>query len=150
MSKTGIWLAILGMVAVACLDEPDCYQLNNHLLGIAFKKAENSTADTVQISAFGTVDPAILFIAGDTSVSRLMGVPLKYFEDETTFFVEDESGIRILRLGYTSKTQFVSERCGEKFVLSDLRIIEHTFDSVRLVHNFPTSDGSVVQIEIFR
>lgn len=149
MVKKGIWLLILMVFTGGCLDEPDCYQLNNHLLGIAFKKLGNSTADTVAINAFGTFDPNVLFLNRDTTISRLLGVPLNYFEDETTFFFQEPDTLRILRLGYLSQAQFVSEDCGEKFVLSALRVLEHNFDSVRLVSDFPTSNGTSIQIEIF-
>lgn len=148
MTRKTVWAVILILVTSGCLDEPDCYQLNNHLVGIAFKKLEDSTADTVSITAFGT--PEVLFIAGDTSVSRLLGVPLNYFQDETLFLFQDHETTHTLHLGYLSQAQFVSERCGEKFVLSELRIIDHSFDSVRLVTNFPTRDGRAIQIEIFQ
>jgi len=149
MGKKVITFAILALMTVSCLDEPDCYLLNNHLVGIAFKKLEDSTADTVEISNFGTLEPPVLFLA-DTSVSRILGLPLKYFEDETTFVLEDAGTVHTLRLGYRSQAQFVSEKCGEKFVLSELRILERDFDSVRLVTDFPTRDGSAIQIEIFQ
>lgn len=149
MVKKGIWLLVLTIVTGGCLDEPDCYQLNNHLLGIAFKELEDSTADTVAITAFGTFDPNLLFLEGDTTISRLLGLPLNYFQDETTFFFQEPDTLRVLRLGYLSQAQFVSENCGERFVLSELRVLEHNFDSVRLVTDFPTRDGRSIQIEIF-
>lgn len=135
-------------VTVACLDEPDCYNLNNYVIGISFKKLENSTADTVYVSAFGTIEPPFLFLA-DTSFSRL-NLPLNYFQDETAFFFEDPDTTRILRLGYTSQAQFVSENCGEKFVLSQLRVLEHSFDSVRLIIDVPTAQAGTIHLEVFQ
>ena len=135
-------------VTAACLDEPDCYNLNNYVIGVSFKKIEDSTTDTVSVSAFGTIEPPLLFLT-DTSFSRL-NLPLNYFQDETAFFFEDPETTRILRLGYTSQAQFVSENCGEKFVLSKLRVLEHSFDSVRLIIDVPTAQAGTIHLEIFQ
>src|SRR5687768_6228884 len=116
MVKNSAWLLILAILAAGCLDEPDCYLLNNQTIGISFKKLEDSSTDTVTITGFGTLDPPLLFW-GDTTISRLF-LPLNYFQDETSFFFENAEGVDILRLGYVSQAQFVSENCGEKFVLS--------------------------------
>ena len=148
MIRKNAWLLILTLMTAACLDEPDCYLLNNHIIGISFKKLLDSSADTVFVTGFGTVDPPLLF-AGDTTVSRLF-LPLNYFQDETAYFFENAGGVEILRLGYISQAQFVSENCGEKFVLSQLRVIEHTFDSVRLITDTPTRENTTTHIEIFQ
>ena len=137
------------LMTAACLDEPDCFHLNNDLVGIAFRKLADSKADTVFLSRAGTEEPALVFYA-DTIVSRLT-FPLNYFENETTFMFEDSTNtVRRLRVGYTSQAQFVSENCGEKFVLTDLRIIEHSFDSVRLLIDAPSSEFGAIHIEIYQ
>lgn len=148
MAKKGFCILIIALMATACLDEPDCYQLNNYIVGIAFKKLADSKADTVSFLSFGTVEPLQQFY-GDTTLSRLF-LPLNYFVDETTFYFETPDTVRLLRLGYLSQVQFVSEECGEKFVLSKLRVLEHSFDSVRLVLDTPTEEARVTQIEIFQ
>ena len=61
MVKKPFFVLILVVVAAACLDEPDCYQLNNQFVGLAFRKLADSTADTIELTAFGTIDPDILF-----------------------------------------------------------------------------------------
>lgn len=149
MIRKSAWLLILTIMTAACLDEPDCYLLNNHIIGISFKKLEDSSTDTVSVTAFGTVNPPVLFFAGDTTLSRLF-LPLNYFQDETAYLFEHAEGIETLRLGYISQPQFVSENCGEKFVLSGLRVLEHTFDSIRLITNTPTREGTTIHIEIFQ
>jgi hypothetical protein len=135
-------------MTVACLDEPDCFNLNNDLIGISFKKLENSLADTVSLSLMGTTEPPLVFLA-DTAVSRIV-LPLNYFQNEMTFFFDNDTVEYLLRLGYTSQAQFVSENCGEKFVLSNLRVLEHSFDSVRLVSDVPSSDAGRIHIEIYQ
>ena len=148
MVKRSTWLLILAVIAAACLDEPDCFNLNNDVVGISFKKLDDSSADTVSLLALGTQEPPILF-GLDTAIFRV-NLPLNYFEDETTFFFETPEDLHLLRLGYISQAQFVSENCGEKFVLSRLRVIETSFDSVRLVTDTPTSTGGTIHIEIFQ
>lgn len=146
MVRKGAWIAVLLAMATACLEEPDCYQLNNEVIGIAFKKIENSTADTLSFTLL-TVDPPLIF--PDTTVSRLF-LPLNYFKEETTFVFAQETAVDTLQLTYLSQAQFVSENCGEKFVLSNLRVGYHSFDSVRLVFDTPTQAGSAVNLEIFQ
>lgn len=147
IKKCAFFLLLLTMTA-GCLDEPDCYQLNNYIIGISFKKLADSTADTVAFTGFGTSEPPLLF-SNDTTVSKLY-LPLNYFKDETTYFFETAEDVKTLQLGYVSQAQFVSENCGEKFVLSSLRILQNSFDSVRLVSDTPTQAGSSIQIEIFQ
>ncbi len=147
MVKKGFWLGLLVMMTVGCLDEPDCYLLNNHIVGIAFKKISDSTADTVSITGIAAF-PEI--VTKDTANVTRVFLPLNYFQEETTFYIKDLEETRFLRLGYLSQVQFVSDQCGEKFVLSELRVLEHSFDSVRLVTNVPTREGSAIQIEIFQ
>lgn len=147
IKKSACFLSLV-LVTAACLDEPDCFQLNNDIIGISFKKLEDSTTDTVAVLGLGTLEPPLLF-SGDTTLSRL-NLPLNYFEDETAFFFQTEETMHVLRLRYVSQAQFVSENCGEKFVLSGLRVEEHTFDSVRLVRDIPTQQGGTIHIEIFQ
>src|SRR5690606_4564746 len=96
MKKTLAGFFALLLIASGCLDEPDCYLLNNNVVGIAFKKLTEPNADTaLNVTAFGTVEPPLLFWLGeppapepDTSFTRLT-LPLRYFNDETTFFFEE-------------------------------------------------------------
>lgn len=146
MVRKSVWFVFALLMPSACLEEPDCYQLNNEIVGIAFKKLENSTADTVSFTLF-TVEPPLIF--PDTTVSRLF-LRLNYFTDETTYVFAQEASQDTLQLTYLSQAQFVSEDCGGKFVLSNLRVGYHSFDSVRLVVDTPTQNGSVVNLEIFQ
>ena len=148
MIKNLVHALLLLLITTACVDEPDCYNLNNYVIGVDFKKLEDSTTDTMFVNAMGTVEPGLLFLV-DTSFTRL-NLPLNYFVDETTFFFEDPDSLRLLRLGYVSQAQFVSENCGEKFVLTGLRVLEHNFDSVRLVRDVPTAEAGTIHIEIFQ
>jgi len=149
MVRKSAWFLVLVMVAAACLDEPDCYLLNNYVIGISFKKIENSTADTVSLTAYGPLEPPLAFYLGDTAISRVF-LPLNYFQEETSYVFQNGDSVDLLQLEYLSQAQFVSEDCGEKFVLSNLRVADHTFDSVRLVVDVPTREGNTINIEIFQ
>lgn len=147
--RRSAWFLVFMLITAACLDEPDCFHLNNDLVGISFKKLSDSKTDTVYLSRTGTETPSLVFYA-DTVLSRIT-FPLNYFENETTFLFEDTSlTVRRLRIGYKSQAQFVSENCGEKFVLTDLRVLEHSFDSVRLLRDAPSSEPGAIHIEIYQ
>lgn len=150
MVKTSFRIAFFVLIMMsACLDEPDCYNLNNYLVGISFKKLVDSSTDTLVVRNIRTEEPPVLF-SDSAGISRIV-LPLNYFEDETTFYFESADTTRVLRLGYTSQAQFVSENCGERFVLSDLRVLEDSFDSVRLVHDVPShANEGVIHLEIFQ
>jgi hypothetical protein len=147
MVKKSVWFLLFVLSASACLDEPDCFSLNNDNIGISFKKLVDSTRDTVMISAIRTDDPFVTFF-GDTVSSIVL--PLNYFKNETTFFFDDAQGTKVLRLQYTSQVQFVSENCGERFVLSDLKVLEHSFDSVRVLLTDPAPNNQSIHFEIFQ
>lgn len=148
MVRRSAWLLVFILVTVSCLDEPDCYHLNNDIIGISFKKVEDGSTDTMAVAAMGTVEPPLLFYR-DTSFTKLF-LPLNYFQNETIFFFETADTTHLLRLQYVSQVQFVSENCGEKFVLSTMRVLEHSFDSVRLVTDTPTSEARTTHLEIFQ
>ena len=147
MIKKRAWFLVFFLLAAACLDEPDCYNLNNYIIGISFRKLVGSTADTVAFTSIRTEAPVVIF-AADT-ISKI-SLPLNYFENETTFLFENADTTRILRLGYSSLVQFVSENCGERFVLSDLRVLEHSFDSVRVMSTTPAKEAGTTHLEIFQ
>jgi hypothetical protein len=150
MVRTISCVLVFLLVTASCLDEPDCYSLNNDLIVVSFKKLEDSTADTVEITALGTLEPPLIFSAySDTALSKVV-LPLNYFEDETTFYFEDPDTIRFLHLGYISQAQFVSVDCGEKFVLSALKVLEHNFDSVRVLSDAPATQANSSHLEIYQ
>lgn len=144
MIKKVAWFLFFALLAVSCLDEPDCYNLNNNIVGISFRKLADNKADTVAI-----VDIAI---NGTDSVFypfRLVtGVelPLNFYTSESDIvlqrFHRDVAVTNRLLLGYRSQIQFVSEDCGERFLLSNLGVVESDFDSVRVVNASPGNTPS--------
>lgn len=145
--KKSSWFIFLVLLVVSCLDEPDCFQLNNNRVGISFRVIGTGKSDTTFLSHIdvGAIDSD--FFADTASVFLL---PLNYLASETDIALEGPNGYsEKLFLGYRVQTQFVSEDCGSRFVLSDLQVLEHSFDSVRIVNGVPTKAGAV-NIEIYR
>ncbi|HEY9046485.1 MAG TPA: DUF6452 family protein, partial [Ohtaekwangia sp.] len=140
------WFILSLALAVSCLDEPDCYQLNNDQLGISFHVMGSTVADTLkatEISFSGTSVTAF-----DTATAILL--PLNYTDTSTTIFITRSDGSKdTLKVKYTTKIQFVSEDCGSRYILSGLEIRDYSFDSVRLVSNEPTKSGAT-NIEVYR
>ncbi|WP_333820313.1 DUF6452 family protein [Ohtaekwangia sp.] len=145
MKKTS-WFIFCLVLAVSCLDEPDCYQLNNDLLGISFHVMGSTVADTLKatlISFSGTNATT-----ADTTTAILL--PLNYTTTSTNiFFARSDGSKDTLDLKYTTKVQFVSEDCGSRYILSGLDVMHYSFDSIRLVSNAPTKSGAI-NIEVYR
>jgi hypothetical protein len=153
MIKKTAWFIFFALLASACLDEPDCFNLNNNIVGIAFKRMSTNRADTVffrSIKAEGTETVFLNNTAG-TGVSGINSLPLNYYQNETTFHFDGIDKVYDLKLGYSAKAQFVSKDCGERFVLTGLNPIASSFDSVRVVNTIPKAGNATdIQLEIFR
>jgi hypothetical protein len=153
MIKNTAWFVFFVLLASACLDEPDCYSLNNNIVGIAFKRMSTNRADTVYFSSIKADGTETIFLnnATGTAVSGINSLPLNYYQNETTFHFDGLDKMYDLRLGYSAKAQFVSKDCGERFVLTGLNPIAFNFDSVRVVNAIPKAGNtSDIQLEIFR
>jgi hypothetical protein len=62
---------------------------------------------------------------------------LNYYQNETTYHFEGLTTTYDLQSRATmAKTQFVSEDCGERFVLSDLVVSAPAFDSLRVMASY--------------
>jgi hypothetical protein len=147
MKKSLSFITLLIMAFASCLDEPECYGLNNSIVGITFKNVSDNKSlviDSLTIIA----DQTGTELMSDAAASKVL-LPLNYFEASTsyTFKISDSSYQMVL--GHTSQVQFVSRDCGERFVLSDLYVVSHSFDSVRLVNATPGANTSASNIEIF-
>ncbi len=146
MRKTSWFIAFI-ILAASCLDDPDCFQLNNNFLGISFHVMGSTVADTLkatEISFSGT--SAIL---ADTVVTGI-SLPLNYTATGTDiFFTRTDGSKDTLKLGYITKIQYVSDDCGSRYILSDLNVASHSFDSIRLVNTTPTKSGGT-NIAVYR
>ncbi len=97
--------------------------------------------DTVYLRNFPMVGEDARLISFDTV--------LNYFLESGRLDFEGDGTSNFLTFGYNVKNQFISEECGSSFVLSDLTVLEHNFDSVRVINSSPTKAGGT-NIEIYR
>ncbi|HYF70480.1 MAG TPA: DUF6452 family protein [Ohtaekwangia sp.] len=147
--KKTSWFIFLLFLSVSCLDDPDCFRLNNNFVGIAFRVMGSSTLDTVAM--WGIESKGSRFDNYDTMFVTSVELELDYFSEQTEFIFKSLGKTNRLTLGYQVQTQFVSEDCGPRYILSDLTALSHDFeaDSIRVVAGTPSRSGGR-HIEIYR
>lgn len=150
MIKRTLWFFFFALLAISCLDQPDCFSLNNNIVGITFKRLSNNRADTIGWETITPDGAGIEYIPSASSVT-FVNVHLNPFANSTTFAIKAGEKIYDLRIDYLSRPQFVSEDCGEKFVITDLKVSSEAFDSVRVAAPTPKSQPVAgTNIEVFR
>lgn len=147
--KKAHWFIIFLLFAISCLDEPDCFRLNNNVIGIAFKKMYDGKADTVALIGITAMD-AIDTVFSKFTFTNGAYVPLDFFDNQTALTLEGLYQTNHLTVGYDVRTQFVSDDCGARYVLSDLALQANDYDSIRLVSTTPSSSEAGVHVEVYR
>jgi hypothetical protein len=146
--KKPTWFIFSLLLIISCLDQPDCFRLNNNVIGIAFRVMGSQKPDTValwSVQLSGTND----IVTDDDSLATAIGVPLNYTTGQTELTFNGATDTRRMLLSYLVSTQFVSEDCGERYILSGVGVQEHDFDSVRVVNATPGKTAST-NIEVYR
>jgi len=141
-------LIFLVVVAVSCLEKPDCINKKNNIVGITFKSM-NTNADTTFIIDSIRAQSAVPHFEAPGQVGKI-AIPLDYLNDTTSYVMEIEDTVYHLVLTYTVQPEYVAEDCGERFVLNNLRVADHNFDSVRVVQGQPGIDATASNLQIFR
>lgn len=148
------WFSFFMTMSVSCLDEPDCFALNNNIVQISFKNLSDGTANAIQFQSIDTRNKENTTVLVYTNQNlSVVSLPLDYLTNQTVYtFRHSDSLEDKLTFKYLSKAQFVSDSCGQRFVLSGLSIGETTFDSVRLLSNIPfrASTTATTTLEIYR
>src|SRR5690606_23043742 len=146
--KKTTWFIFLLFLGVSCLDDPDCFRLTNNFIGVAFRVMGSGKLDTVAL--FGIESKGLRFPVADTALATGVELELNIFENQTEFTFIRPGQTNHLTLGYQLQTQFVSDDCGPRYLLSNLQMIESDFaDSVRIVTKTPSRRGGR-HVEIFR
>ena len=135
------------LLSFSCLDQPDCFQLNNNIVGISFRVIGTGDQDTVGV--FGVHLGGTDSVFFKNTLFTRTGLPLNYKFDQTEIIFQRPEQNDTLLLGYSVGTQFVSEDCGARYILSDIDLLRHTFDSVRIVSRSPGRSAQN-NIEVFR
>ncbi|MBT1707084.1 hypothetical protein KK062_02560 [Fulvivirgaceae bacterium PWU5] len=146
--KKSSWFIFFLILAVSCLDDPDCFRLNNNVVGFAFRVIGSNRADTVRlvmVNVSGTDN-----YVPDTVTSSVY-VPINFTTDSTNvIFTYQDGSTRYLDLRYNLKTQFISEDCGARYEVSDLRARGTDIDSVRVISSAPNKAAGAINIELLR
>lgn len=145
--KKPAWFVFFSFLAISCLNEPDCYLLNNNVIGLYFRVL-GFGSDVMPIENIQS--PAALpgYFYSDTTLTEF-GIELNPIDEEAAFIFDHGDSVHNLSLTYDRKVQFVSEECGERYIFTDLKVNEYDFDSVQVVNPTPTRPASV-NINIFR
>lgn len=156
MKKLGL-LLFWSVLAWSCLEDPNCVKQGDTALVISFRKLAENKLDTVVIyqitaEANGMQADSIFYSPGDEadtlrSQSAIIAVDPSATETSFTFFLP-EGEQKTLQVSYQSNLIFISEDCGTDQLISNLRIVNTTFDSVRVV-NGALSKNRNINIEIF-
>ncbi len=141
------WFVFFAIIAVSCLDEPDCFQLNNNIVILNFKIIGGGN-DAYPLDSIKS--PLLDSTFYEDSVITTFELPLNPLERETDFIFAGAGGVvKELHLTYNRQVQFVSQDCGERYIFSDLKVPSHDFDSIRVINTTPTRPAST-NFDIYR
>jgi hypothetical protein len=148
--KKTSWFLVLILSAFSCLDDPDCYLLNNDVIGISFGVMGSSATDSVRFNSL-SVNGRLLWSnpEDDTAVSY-MAIPADRFQNSLHIEMVSGSDVKTIDLKYSVKAQFVSEECGPRYIFSDLDLINHNFARLDIVNITPGRDASALNVRIYR
>lgn len=137
------------------MDNDTCLRGADNALVIEFKKLSDGLTDTVTFRNIEAEGTSAVFYLDDPDVMDTLFVDeaavvtVNPYTAETLFTFNDFRGdTLILRVSYKTEVRFVSEECGSERLQYDLRIVETTFDSVRVVSN-SLNKGQSTNIEIY-
>jgi hypothetical protein len=148
--KKTTWFLFLLLFAVSCLDEPECYLLNNNFIGVYFRVLGSNNVDSAIVRNL-YINGLEVFNKDRDSLVTNFQLPLDYFKTETAYSFGNTMASRELLMSYKVQAQFVSEDCGPRYILSNLAIAnKETFDSIRIVNPEPNRESNGRNIEIFR
>ena len=137
------------------MDDDICLRGADNALVIEFKKLSDGLSDTVtfmNIEADGT--DYVFYLDSLDVMDTLFADEAAYvtvnpYEKQTLFtFNNFEGDTLTLKVSYKTEVRFVSEECGSERLQYDLKIVETTFDSVRVVRN-SLNKGESTNIEIY-
>jgi hypothetical protein len=146
--KKSSWFIFFLILAVSCLDDPDCFRLNNNVVGFAFRVIGTNRADTVRLTR---VDVTGLNGFYPDTVTSSVFVPINFTTTASTVTFSYEDGTtKYVDLEYLLKSQFISEDCGSRYELSDLRALNSDIDSIRVINGSPNKAAGAINIELLR
>lgn len=142
------WFVLFAIIAISCLNEPDCYQLDNSEIIVNFNvlgfAADPDTLLDVRTSGTDSV-------FYQNTIRSSFKLPLNPNTKEQAYIFRWKNGsIDTLFLGYSAQAQFVSADCGARYVFGRLFLpLQSSFDSLRIFNQTPTQPASA-NIVVYR
>ena len=145
--KSSVLLVFMMFTALSCLDDPECIGLINNIVGVTFRSAVDGKATSIAVSSV-VAETASDTLILDATANKIL-LPLDYYADQTTFFLQTADTTYRFVVGYKTQIQYVSEDCGQRYVLSGIEVEDHGFDSLRVVGTTPGVGNNANNIDIF-
>lgn len=150
------WVLLIFILLGSCLDNDICLRGADNALVIEFKKFSEGVAvsDTVTFLNIRADDVALFYATSPDVLDTLFAdesavVTINPYGEETLFTFNNFRGAtKTLRVGYKTEVRFVSEECGSERLQYDLKVLDTSFDSVRVVRN-SLDKGRSTNIEIY-
>ncbi len=138
---------IVACLLGSCYADPDCISLRNDILGVSFRQKSTNEASTVEIIGITISNADSVFSAG-ASVAQVY-LPLDVNGSQQTINFNLATGSYSMEVQYLSQPQFESLDCGPRFIMSDLKVVEHSFDSVFVSGSIPLTESSGTNIVVY-
>ena len=142
-------ICIASLFAGSCYEDPECINLRNDYVGFTFKKLFDRQADTVGVLGITTSGTDSVFYEF-LNVGGSIQVPLNVSATSQSFVFNLLNGTYSMTLDYKSQPQFESVDCGPRFVLTDLNVSQHNFDSISVTNNVAVTSEGGSNFDIYR
>ena len=136
MKKT-TWFLFLLFFVISCLDDPECFELKNDIIGVAFRVMGSGSLDSMFLRDAYVNEIEVELAEGGQVLTNLY-LPLNYFETETDFRFVHEKVEETLKARYQRLVQYVADDCGPRYIISELTALGNSYDSVRIVNGTPS------------
>lgn len=125
---------ILGLLALsACNDDTDCSSLNTTDLLVNFIDSASGEALEVAIDSIIAVGPEINYLDSAVTQSNFTLTVNPLADSTSYYFIRSDASRDTLTIGYNVVTRLISPGCGAEPVINQLVLLNHTFDSARVV-----------------
>ena len=140
-------LFIICLLLGSCYADPDCIGLRNNILGVSFRQKSNNESSTVEIIGITISNADSVFNAGASTAQVYL--PLNVNDTQQTISFNLSTGTFSMIVDYTSQPQFESVDCGPRFAVFNLKVAEHSFDSVYVSGSIPLNGPSGTNILVY-
>ena len=127
----GLFLLLVALSA--CNDDTDCSSLNTTNLLVNFLDSASGEPLLVELDSIIAAGPNSSFLDSAVSQSNYTLTVNPLADSSTYYFVRSDATRDTLTIGYRAVTRLISPGCGSEPVISQLSLLNHTFDSARVL-----------------